>query len=123
MSNSAKQWPAGYRINPRVAGPDVDIIEAFKSIPVAAIGDSMSRNVGTMGLRQYHARLDTVLCGPAVTVRVRPMSPPKIQMRNQLGKLVRPALADFRNATQAASAFSGFGVDVVADDDQHQRTR
>lgn len=72
MSNSAKQWPAGYRINPRVAGPDVDIIEAFKSIPVAAIGDSMSRNVGTMGLRQYHARLDTVLCGPAVTVRVRP---------------------------------------------------
>ena len=72
MSNSAKQWPAGYRINPRVAGPDADIIEAFKSIPVAAIGDSMSRNVGTMGLRQYHARLDTVLCGPAVTVRVRP---------------------------------------------------
>ena len=68
----SQTWPAGYRINPRVAGPDVDIIEAFKSIPVAAIGDSMSRNVGTMGLRQYHARLDTVLCGPAVTVRVRP---------------------------------------------------
>jgi len=39
---------------------------------VAAIGDSLSRNVGTMGLRQYHARLDAVLCGPAVTVRVRP---------------------------------------------------
>lgn len=72
MSNSAKQWPAGYRINPRVDGPAADIVEAFKSIPVAAIGDSMSRNVGTMGLRQYHARLDAVLCGPAVTVRVRP---------------------------------------------------
>lgn len=41
-------------------------------MPVAAIGDAMSRNVGTVGLRQYHARLDTVLCGPAVTVRVRP---------------------------------------------------
>jgi regulator of RNase E activity RraA len=39
---------------------------------VAAIGDAMSRNVGTYGLRQYHARLETVLCGPAVTVRVRP---------------------------------------------------
>ena len=25
-----------------------------------------------MGLRAYHARLDTVLCGPALTVRVRP---------------------------------------------------
>ena len=72
MSNSAKQWPAGYRINPRVDGPSTEIIEAFKSIPVAAIGDSMSRNVGTLGLRQYHAKLDTVLCGPAVTVRVRP---------------------------------------------------
>lgn len=72
MSNSAKQWPAGYRINPRVPGPEAEVVEAFKSIPVAAIGDSMSRNVGTMGLRQYHARLDAVLCGPAVTVRVRP---------------------------------------------------
>ncbi|KGH31710.1 MULTISPECIES: RraA family protein [Comamonas] len=72
MSNSAKQWPAGYCINPRVPGPEAQVVEAFKSIPVAAIGDSMSRNVGTMGLRQYHARLDTVLCGPAVTVRVRP---------------------------------------------------
>jgi RraA family protein len=41
-------------------------------MPVAAIGDAMSRNIGTIGLRQYHARLQTVLCGPAVTVRVRP---------------------------------------------------
>lgn len=72
MSNSEKKWPAGYRINPRVQGPEAEVVEAFKSIPVAAIGDSMSRNVGTLGLRQYHARLDAVLCGPAVTVRVRP---------------------------------------------------
>ena len=66
------QWPAGYRINPRVPGPPADIVEAFRHIPVAAIGDSMSRNIGTVGLRQYHGRLDTVLCGPALTVRVRP---------------------------------------------------
>lgn len=72
MSNSEKKWPAGYRINPRVPGPEAEVVDAFKSIPVAAIGDSMSRNVGTLGLRQYHARLDAVLCGPAVTVRVRP---------------------------------------------------
>ena len=71
-SNPAPQWPAGYRINPCAAGPDASVIEAFKHIPVAAIGDAMSRNVGTVGLRQYHARLDAVLCGPAVTVRVRP---------------------------------------------------
>lgn len=67
-----KSWPAGYRINPRAAGPDAEIVAAFREMPVAAIGDSMSRNVGTVGLRQYHQRLDTVLCGPAVTVRVRP---------------------------------------------------
>ncbi|MCD2514258.1 RraA family protein [Comamonas endophytica] len=71
MSNNTA-WPAGYRINPRAAGPDADTVAAFRDMPVAAIGDSMSRNVGTVGLRQYHRRLETVLCGPAVTVRVRP---------------------------------------------------
>ena len=73
MSNpTAVQWPAGYRIHPRAQGPAADVVGAFRDIPVAAIGDAMSRNVGTIGLRQYHARLATVLCGPAVTVRVRP---------------------------------------------------
>lgn len=66
------QWPAGYRIHQRVEGPAKSIVDAFREMPVAAIGDAMSRNVGTYGLRQYHARLETVLCGPAVTVRVRP---------------------------------------------------
>jgi len=66
------RWPAGYRIHPRAEGPAPEIVGAFRAMPVAAIGDSMSRHVGTVGLRQYHARLDTVLCGPAVTVRVRP---------------------------------------------------
>ena len=65
-------WPAGYRINPCADGPAPEIIEAFRDMPVAAIGDAMSRNVGAFGLRQYHGRLGEVLCGPAVTVRVRP---------------------------------------------------
>ena len=69
---SAAQWPAGSRINRRADGPHADIVAAFREVPVAAIGDSMSRNIGTIGLRQYHRRLETVLCGPAVTVRVRP---------------------------------------------------
>ena len=72
MTSPSIQWPAGYRIQPRAEGPGAAIVQAFRSIPVAAIGDAMSRNIGTIGLRQYHARLDTVLCGPAVTVRVRP---------------------------------------------------
>ena len=77
MSNNTpaddnKQWPPGYRINPRADGPAQSVVDAFKGLPAAAIGDSMSRNIGTVGLRQYHARLDTQLCGPAFTVRVRP---------------------------------------------------
>lgn len=72
MTTPSSQWPAGYRIHPRAAGPEAGVAQAFKAIPVAAIGDAMSRNVGAIGLRQYHARLEAVLCGPAVTVRVRP---------------------------------------------------
>lgn len=70
--SGAKQWPPGWRINPSPPGLSTDIVAAFRDMPVAAIGDAMSRNVGTYGLRQYHTRLDEILCGPAVTVRVRP---------------------------------------------------
>lgn len=70
--SSSIQWPAGYRIHPRAAGVDAETLAAYRALPVAAIGDAMSRNVGTLGLRQYHAGLETVLCGNAFTVRVRP---------------------------------------------------
>lgn len=72
MNKEQTRWPAGYRINARVEGPSADIIAAFRNMPVAAIGDAMSRHAGSIGLRQYHQHLDTVLCGTAVTVRVRP---------------------------------------------------
>ncbi|HTJ95362.1 MAG TPA: RraA family protein [Pararobbsia sp.] len=65
-------WPAGYRINPRVSIVSDDMIEAFRQFPASAVGDAMSRTVGTYGLRQYHPGLDVVMCGPAVTVRIRP---------------------------------------------------
>ncbi len=68
----ATQWPPGWRINPSPPSVPADIVAAFRDMPVAAIGDAMSRNVGAYGLRQYHARLDEVLCGPAITIRVRP---------------------------------------------------
>ncbi|ALL68482.1 Dimethylmenaquinone methyltransferase [Paraburkholderia caribensis MBA4] len=65
-------WPAGYRINPRAPSVNHGLVESFKALPTAAIGDAMSRNVGTYGLRQYHSGLNVSMCGPAVTVRVRP---------------------------------------------------
>ncbi|MEM5429817.1 RraA family protein [Cupriavidus oxalaticus] len=69
---TALSWPAGYRINPCADGFAPALLAAFRELPVAAIGDAMSRQVGTIGLRPYHRRPETVLCGPAVTVRVRP---------------------------------------------------
>ena len=70
--NDTVQWPAGYRINPRVQDIPADVIEAFREVPVAVAGDCMGRSIGAMGLRTYHGTLGLTLCGPAVTVRVRP---------------------------------------------------
>jgi regulator of RNase E activity RraA len=71
-ASTEKKWPAGWRINPSPPCIAEHIVAAFRQMPVAAIGDAMSRNIGTYGLRQYHGRLDEILCGTAVTVRVRP---------------------------------------------------
>ena len=72
MSTEKKDlvWPAGYRINPRAGDLPADLIDAFRSIPVAVAGDCMGRSIGTMGLRPYHGMGG--LCGQAFTVRVRP---------------------------------------------------
>jgi len=48
------------------------MIEAFRRVPVAHASDCLGRVVGGLGLRAYHGSLDTVMCGMAVTVRVRP---------------------------------------------------
>jgi regulator of RNase E activity RraA len=71
-SQDPVQWPPGYRINPRVEGPPAELIEAFRNVPVAVAGDCMGRSIGAIGLRAYHGSLGLTLCGPAVTVRVRP---------------------------------------------------
>ena len=72
MSNETKEivWPAGYKINPRANDLPLDLIAAFRKIPVAVAGDCMGRSIGAMGLRPYHG--NDVLCGQAFTVRVRP---------------------------------------------------
>jgi regulator of RNase E activity RraA len=70
--DSPAPWPAGYRINLRLAGPAPDLINAFRHVPVAVVGDCLGRAIGTIGLRAYHGDLRAGLCGPAITVRVRP---------------------------------------------------
>lgn len=65
-------WPPGFRVNPRVPGPDLALIEAYRHVPTCHAGDVMGRHTGSVGLQAYHNDLAAVLCGPAVTVRVRP---------------------------------------------------
>src|SRR3546814_2267035 len=65
-------WPPGYSIEemPRTLAPE--LIAAFREIPVAVAGDCMGRSLGAMGLTAYHQSLHLGLCGPALTVQVRP---------------------------------------------------
>ena len=71
-TENSMAWPAGYRILPRNTTLSVELVQAFRQIPVAVAGDCMGRSIGAMGLTSYHPDLRTVLCGPALTVRVRP---------------------------------------------------
>lgn len=71
-SAPAGAWPPGFRIGPAAPRLPAALIEAFRAIPVAVAGDCMGRSVGAIGLHGYHEDLAAVLCGPAVTVRVRP---------------------------------------------------
>ncbi len=72
IPGASASWPPGYRILPRASSLSPELVGAFRGMPVAAIGDAMSRHVGAIGLHPFHARLDTVMCGAAFTVRVRP---------------------------------------------------
>jgi regulator of RNase E activity RraA len=72
ISERGIAWPQGYRINQRAAGPAPELIAAFREVPVAVAGDCLGRSIGAIGLRAYHGDVRTILCGPALTVRVRP---------------------------------------------------
>jgi regulator of RNase E activity RraA len=68
----AAAWPAGFRLNPRAAHLDPALVEAFRGVPTAHASDVMGRATGARGLLAYHGSLSLGLCGPAVTVRIRP---------------------------------------------------
>ena len=72
MTLDSKPWPPGYRINPRVVALPPDLLAGFQGVPAAHVGDSMGRNIGTVGLAAYHGALSLMFAGPALTVRVRP---------------------------------------------------
>lgn len=61
----------GFTIQPIRRRVSADLIENFRTIPVANASDCMSRLTASgPRLRPFHA--ETVLCGPAFTVKTRP---------------------------------------------------
>ena len=71
MTNRS-DWPAGYFIGERGPQADAALVDAFRKLPVPNIGDCMGRSTAAMGLTAYHNDANLVLCGPALTVKVRP---------------------------------------------------
>lgn len=67
-----EEWPQGYRINEMPGRVPDSLLRLFADVPVAVAGDCMGRSLGAMGLKAYHNNLQLGLCGPALTVQVRP---------------------------------------------------
>jgi RraA family protein len=65
-------WPAGFALNPRVATLSEELLGRFKGVPSAHASDCMGRHSGGTGLLAYHNDRSLHMCGPAITVRVRP---------------------------------------------------
>lgn len=120
---TAKQWPPGYRIAPRAANLDSALVQAFRGFPVTVIGDCLGRSVGTRGLRPFHPPYDEVLCGPAVTVRVRPgdnlmlhkamllAEPGDVIVVDGGGDLTQALIGGLMRATAVSRRMGGFVID------------
>ncbi|KAF1022383.1 MAG: 4-hydroxy-4-methyl-2-oxoglutarate aldolase/4-carboxy-4-hydroxy-2-oxoadipate aldolase [Paracidovorax wautersii] len=59
------------RKNPSAPQADAGLIEALRDLPVAALSDSMHRNIGTSGLVPYFQPGPRTMVGTAVTARSR----------------------------------------------------
>lgn len=129
MNNNSMElaWPTGYVINPRQGLSD-DIIQAFQSIPVPVLGDCLGRHIGTIGLKPYHGDLSQVLCGPALTVRVRPgdnlmlhkamliSEPGDIIVVDGAGDTTQALIGGLMRTTAIASRIGGFVTDGAVRD-------
>ena len=65
-------WPPGFTINEQPAVPNPELVEALQGVPSTMVSDCLGRITSAIGLRAYHGDLSLGMCGPAVTVRVRP---------------------------------------------------
>jgi regulator of RNase E activity RraA len=122
------KWPQGYRINPRAAGPARDLVDAFRAVPVAVAGDCVGRSVGTVGLKPYHGNTPATLCGPAITVRVRPgdnlmihkamfmAEPGDVIVVDGAGDLTQALVGGLMRTSAVAKGLGGFVLDGACRD-------
>jgi len=124
MSEQEKTvWPTGYMINPRVEGASEAMIQAFRAMPVPVIGDCLGRSIGTLGLKPYHSDLNTVMCGTAVTVRIRPgdnlmvhkamlmAKPGDVIVIDGGGDISQAVIGGLMRTTALAKGLGGFVID------------
>lgn len=121
-------WPAGYALHPRVNSIDPELVAAFRNVPAAHASDCLGRGVGALGLTAYHGDLKLTLCGPAITVRVRPGDNLMIHVAMQMAQpgdvIVVDGAADLAQAlvgglmrtTALARGIAGFVVDGAVRD-------
>lgn len=121
-------WPPGYAIHPRADRLDADLVAAFRGVPVAHASDCMGRGVGSLGLASYHADPRLHLCGPALTVRVRPgdnlmihvalqmAQPGDVVVVDGAGDLAQALIGGLMRTTAIARGIAGFVVDGAVRD-------
>jgi len=59
------------RKNPSAPQADAQLLDALRTLPAAALSDSMHRNIGTSCLHPYHLAGEQTMAGTAVTARSR----------------------------------------------------
>jgi len=128
MTQDSQAWPAGFAVHPRAASPDPELVAAFRQVPVAHASDCMGRAIGGLGLRAYHGSLDMVMCGPAVTVRVRPgdnlmihkamlmAEPGDVIVIDGAGDLTQAVIGGLMRTTALTKRLGGFVVNGVIRD-------
>lgn len=121
-------WPAGYYIGIRDHVPDQRIIDAYRQLPVPNIGDCMGRTVAARGLIPYHNDPKLVLCGPALTVKVRPgdnlmihkaielAQPGDVIVVDGAGDLTQALLGGLMRTSAITKKIAGFVVDGAVRD-------
>lgn len=126
--DSQDNWPAGWRIHPNAAPIPADVIDAWRTVPVAVAGDCMGRSIGAMGLRAYHPEITTVMCGRAVTVRTRPgdnlpvhkamlmAGPGDVIVIDSGGDLTQALVGGLMRTTALARELGGFVIDGAVRD-------